>query len=301
MAFLDFFKPSIAKAKPQPLSFSEPIFLKEDNSTEKQLQELKRWKDCVVKEQQELLEQDIKMLASGISGENAIVYELKNSYLPLLILQNLHFKIGDNSAQIDFVVISINCILVIECKKLLYDIEITSKGDFNRCFKSKNGTIYKKEGFYSPITQNQRHIEMVRKLLSAHLDGFNPQKYQNLLQSVVVLANPKTVVQDSQAPKEIRDNIIKCDQLISYIKNLQQKNAITFLEEQEMRAVADILLQQHIDTPTNYVKNYRFSVPVCPKCKIPMVKRKAQKGANAGKEFWGCAHYPHCRQIINIE
>jgi len=38
---------------------------------------------------------------------------------------------------------------------------------------------------------------------------------------------------------------------------------------------------------------------LCPKCSIPMVLRKANKGQNIGKEFYGCANYPQCKQVIN--
>ena len=38
---------------------------------------------------------------------------------------------------------------------------------------------------------------------------------------------------------------------------------------------------------------------LCPKCSIPMVLRKANKGQNAGKEFYGCPNYPQCKQVIN--
>jgi restriction system protein len=37
------------------------------------------------------------------------------------------------------------------------------------------------------------------------------------------------------------------------------------------------------------------SVPSCPTCSKPMVKRTAKRGANAGEEFWGCSAYPACR------
>jgi restriction system protein len=32
-----------------------------------------------------------------------------------------------------------------------------------------------------------------------------------------------------------------------------------------------------------------------------MIKRIAKKGANAGKTFYGCANFPKCRGIINVE
>jgi very-short-patch-repair endonuclease len=38
--------------------------------------------------------------------------------------------------------------------------------------------------------------------------------------------------------------------------------------------------------------------PACPKCGSEMVRRKAKQGANTGREFWGCARYPHCKGIV---
>ena len=38
---------------------------------------------------------------------------------------------------------------------------------------------------------------------------------------------------------------------------------------------------------------------LCPKCSMPMVLRKATKGQNAGKEFYGCPNYPQCKEIVN--
>jgi len=34
--------------------------------------------------------------------------------------------------------------------------------------------------------------------------------------------------------------------------------------------------------------------PFCPECQSRMVKRKAKRGAKAGKAFWGCTRYPDC-------
>ena len=38
---------------------------------------------------------------------------------------------------------------------------------------------------------------------------------------------------------------------------------------------------------------------ICSKCGAMMVLRTAQKGANAGNQFWGCSNYPKCRNIEN--
>ena len=41
----------------------------------------------------------------------------------------------------------------------------------------------------------------------------------------------------------------------------------------------------------------RDSVPLCPKCGIPMVLRTVKKGKHKGKQFYGCRNYPNCREV----
>lgn len=40
--------------------------------------------------------------------------------------------------------------------------------------------------------------------------------------------------------------------------------------------------------------------PICPQCGNAMIKRVARKGANSGKNFWGCVEFPRCRGIRAI-
>jgi hypothetical protein len=39
------------------------------------------------------------------------------------------------------------------------------------------------------------------------------------------------------------------------------------------------------------------SVPLCPKCSIPMVLRTVAQGEHKGKQFYGCQNYPRCREM----
>ena len=39
------------------------------------------------------------------------------------------------------------------------------------------------------------------------------------------------------------------------------------------------------------------SAPLCPKCGIPMVVRTVAQGDHKGKQFYGCANYPRCREV----
>jgi len=43
------------------------------------------------------------------------------------------------------------------------------------------------------------------------------------------------------------------------------------------------------------------TVPLCQKCGIPMVRRRATKGDNEGKEFYGCPNFPRCHEKLPIE
>lgn len=39
------------------------------------------------------------------------------------------------------------------------------------------------------------------------------------------------------------------------------------------------------------------SIPLCPKCGIPMVLRTVAQGEHKGKQFYGCQNYPRCREM----
>lgn len=52
--------------------------------------------------------------------------------------------------------------------------------------------------------------------------------------------------------------------------------------------------QPTVEKPTN-------SVPVCPKCDIPMVLRAVAQGEHKGKQFYGCSNYPQCRVMKPVK
>ena len=140
----------------------EPIFLKESSNAELQLEKLKEIEPLLNTEGQAIIKQDIKYLEYGIAGEKNIAFELKNSHMPMYILHDIYIEDGDLSAQIDYIVFTKKICFVIECKNLDGDIEINNRGEFIRTteFYGKK----KKEGIYSPITQNQRHLELMKKI-----------------------------------------------------------------------------------------------------------------------------------------
>jgi hypothetical protein len=43
--------------------------------------------------------------------------------------------------------------------------------------------------------------------------------------------------------------------------------------------------------------NVEASIPICPKCGLPMVVRTAVKGEHHGEKFYGCPNFPKCREV----
>ena len=308
----------------------EPIFLKEHSSAEADLAALQELAKTATGDIATKIQQDIKSVNAGLFGENHIIFELKNSHMPICVLRDLYLEHNDLSAQIDFLIITRKRFFVVECKNLYGNIEINNRGDFVRILDRG-----KREGLYSPITQNLRHLELIKQLRLAEKGNpltralFEKNFYENYC-PVVVLANPKTILNDRYAQREVKNQIIRADQLVSYIHAINSEPTATAFSEADMMNLAQYFLAQHKDNPTDYIEKHRIALNhqaegatppekaaeplkeqahpniapqttvLCPKCNAKMIRRKAAKGPNAGQEFYGCSNFPKCKGIVNI-
>lgn len=255
MGFLDTLKEVMTN---KPSNLRKPKFIKEFNEDNKQLKDLEELLSVASEDTIKEIEKDMKLLSYGLLGEKNVAYELKNSHMPILILHDLYLKYNDLTAQIDFVVIAQRFILVIECKNMVGDIEITSSGDFIRYFKATNGKVYKKEGMYSPIVQNERHVELIRDILKS--EGYFKNTDFGLVQHAVTVANPKAVINSKYAKKELKDHIIKHEQLINKMKQLQDANKDgRWFTEGSMYNLADSLMKYNDTYTIDYEKKYGIS------------------------------------------
>jgi len=256
MSFLDSVKELITQ---KPPNLTGPFFYKADSDAKKQLEQLKKIYETSQVNIRSKIEQDIKMLTYGIIGEDKVAFELKNSYLPIIVLHDLRIEHEGLSSQIDYLVITQKFNLIIECKNLLGHIEVTSNGDFIRT-NDYNGKS-KKEGIYSPITQNQRHLALIKQVRLSRKNNFIIKTlvdkfFDQFHKSVVVLANPKTVIDMAGAKQEVTSQIIRCDQLIGYIKKLIKESKNEPSTEKEMYELADFYLSIHKPNTLDYTKKY---------------------------------------------
>ena len=148
----------------------EPVFLKKGSGLEKRLEKLKSLEPLLNEEGRAKLKQEIRNLEAGILGERNIAFELENSHMPMYIIHDLYLRDGDLTSQIDYLVVTRKICFIIECKNLYGNIEIDSQGTFVRTMEF--GWQRRKEGIYSPITQNQRHMALLRKLRLEQSKGF---------------------------------------------------------------------------------------------------------------------------------
>ena len=238
----------------------QPTVLKEDSSIQKHIEDLTAIIPKASKPVQEAVQQDISLLKAGLYGENKILFELKNSHIPMYVLHDLFFKQGGLTAQVDFLVICQKCTYVIECKNLFGNIEVNNKGDFIRTIRYGNG--YRKEGIYSPISQNKRHLELMRAIsmestAKSILNKLLGDVFSATYIPIVVIANEKTVLNDRYAKKEVKDQIIRLDQLVSYIKDHETNSKEPKRSIAEMKASADHWLSCNTENPTDYIEKYR--------------------------------------------
>ncbi len=304
--------------------FSKPeiIVLKESSDSRSYLSRLEDLKERIQGSSKETkeLDKEIMMVKAGISGEDAIMFELRNSGMDLVVLHDIFIESpSGNTAQIDFLVITQYITVIIECKNLYGNIEINNKGEFIRTI-SYGGKSYT-EGIYSPITQNERHLQVLKecKLENAGLLkrlGIN-SAFEDYHKSLVVLANPKTVVNDKYAKKEIKEKVIRADQLISKLKEMNEIASKRLLKDsvKEMQKYGEKMLAMNHEERKDYYEKYakweseckedienpgKGSVDkeekrICPRCGASLILRTASKGEHAGEQFWGCEAYPKCR------
>ena len=303
------------------------IFLKEDSDAEIFITKMTELSSKAEGQLKNDIETQIKLASYGIYGEKNIAFELKNSGIDMYVLHDLCLEYEGLKAQIDYLIITRQRTYVIECKNLIGNIEIDSDGNFIRNYELFGKKV--KEGLYSPITQNQRHMEVIKKLRSPEKmiqKHFFEKYFNDTHRSLVVLANPKTYLNARFAKKDVKNQVIRADALIKYIKETDKVASCDFSNE-EMLKLAEFFLKNNLPERSDYSLKYKELLEkyeaekvqnkpsveveekkeimaseekVCPRCGEKMVLRVAKKGNNAGNKFYGCSAFPKCRYIEEL-
>lgn len=310
----------------------EPLFLNEGTfQSELILQEMEALRPQVHQKDSARLDRDIKLQKAGIVGEKRVAFELKNSHYPLVFIHDLNLEHEGIKAQIDFLVISPYNAFIIECKNLIGNVEIDKDGSFVRAYGPGRSKL--REGLYSPVTQNTRHIELMKAILregrSTVLNALAEKLLEQYYHSFIVFTNDKTVISMAHAPQDVCRKIVRTDQLVSRIKQLDQAlkkkhpkasfeeekdeaefwlsqnkpSEIDLSEKYQINGLTESMSSDSKSCSPQYVPSPQTQPPLCPLCGSPMVLRTARRGKRKGKQFWGCSNFSvtGCRGGIDID
>ncbi len=263
----------------------EPVFLKKGSGLEERLEKLKSLEPLLNEEGRAKLKQEIRNLEAGILGERNIAVELENSHMPMYIIHDLYLRDGDLTSQIDYLVVTRKICFIIECKNLYGNIEIDSQGTFVRTMEF--GWQRRKEGIYSPITQNQRHMALLRKLRLEQSKGFlsrflRDRSFDEDHRAIVVLANPKTVLDAKYAKKEVKSQVIRADHLVDFIREACEESRAAELSDKEMLNWAQSYLDMEQENEADYLRKYEEY-----KAAGNIGRREDARGSRDGTDYGG--------------
>lgn len=210
---------------------------------------LEKIKESVESKSKEKIDEEIKLINIGLSGEKSIEYELRQFPEEIIVLNDLNFYNPFNalSAQIDFVILTTKCIIVIESKKLTGTIKINKKDEFIRIIKDKDGNIIKKVGMYSPITQNEYHknaLHAVLENLGICVDA--------PIKSLVVISNPSAIIHMNNASIKVQEEVVKVDQLNHKIHQILSLEKKEYYKKEELLTIAKWLVDNQVENKLDY-------------------------------------------------
>jgi Nuclease-related domain len=143
------------------------MILKRKDNRELDVYELERLLSLPLTANQKfLIERELKILRSGVKGEKDSAYFLDFSFKTAnnhVVIHDLRLEHQGLTAQIDHLLIDrLLDFYILESKNFSYGIKITDIGEF----MVWTGKRY--QGIASPIEQNKRHIELLKKIIKAN-------------------------------------------------------------------------------------------------------------------------------------
>ena len=262
---------------------------------------------------------------TGYYGEYLIYRELQqiNGYHKFLF--NVYVpRNSEETTEIDALLIHENGIYVMESKN--YSGWIFGS-EYQRQWTQTlpNGRKSQKNHFLNPIMQNELHI----KWLKRQLPGFPDSVYKSIilfsdrcqLKKVSLVDEKAEVIHRKQILKTIQaysassDSVLSNEQIDMIYNRLYPFSQTT--EEVKEKHIESIkqhhmtsdqssnmeVVKAALESDSHYEEqttSNNDSIMICPRCGRTLVLRTAQKGKNAGKQFWGCSGYPHCHYIREI-
>ena len=219
----------------------------------------------------------------GARGERKVIRVLGSKLDPEVYCQfhDLSLPVGNDTTQIDHVVVSPYGVFVIETKNYSGWIFGDSRSRvWTQTFRQS------KHKFQNPLRQNYKHTKAIESFLSL------PAEY---VHSVVVFVGSADFRTDRPA------NVVYLRELPAYILAHRERvllgagydriiNLLTWHKQGVTAPAAHPERSQHLPKE-----------PKCPFCGCKMKERVVREGSGRGNRFWGCARFPYCRATRPME
>lgn len=225
---------------------------------------------------------DLARYLAGFKGEQSIDY-----YLTTISENDFHIfydlRLSNNQKdffQLDVLVISRSFLLIIEVKN--YQGELYFDRNYPQLIRKKHGV---EEAFKDPIQQVSRQKSLLKHWLNHN--KFPPAP----IETVIVIANPSTIVRASPNHLAILKDIIPSDYLPKTITAYQRTHTKEFFPKKELRKLSKLLLSSHVPLYSNILEIYGIKSTDllhgihCPACTVLTMERR--------RGYWFCKTCKH--------
>lgn len=218
----------------------------------------------------QLIKERLAISTAGYRGECAVDYPL--SRLPekdYSIFHNIRLKESSHFFQIDTLIITLKFALILEIKNFAGAIYFDEK--LNQLIRTIDD---RKEAFRDPLLQIYFQENQLKIWLQKH--GFS----QLPVISLIVISNPNTLIETSQASKSIYQKVIHNEYLPVKIQQLEKNYPQQKLSEKELKKLIRLIKKQ--DTPLDSPLLAQLEIPElalikgvhCPQCSLLPIPKK---------------------------
>ncbi|AZB42790.1 NERD domain-containing protein [Bacillus sp. FJAT-42376] len=235
------------------------------------------------------IQEDLSKCIAGYRGEHSIDYYLQQlSGEKYSILHNIHIPFNQNSFQIDTLIITNQCIFILEVKNfsgtLIFD------QTFKQLLRIWQGN---EECFPDPILQ----VDRQKNSLLQFLRSKGILKWSVF--PMVVISNPATAIKTNKEYPEAEKQVVHAGGILSKLKELELPLSRDE-KSSSKKQVIDLLLNSHVEKDFDVMGYYKVSDldimcgVECSKCNTLTMERKRKawvctRCRNRAKEAHGLA------------
>ena len=216
-------------------------------------------------------------------------------------LYNLYIPKGtEGTTEIDVLMISRKGLFVFESKNYsgwIFGSE--NQRNWYQTLPRGRGRSHK-EVFYNPIMQNRTHIKHLHALLGEEIPMHSIITFSDRCTlKNIVLTSPDVFVINRSYVGSVIASI--CNNMGKIVLNDQQIAVIYNRLYPFSQVDADVKVKHiaQIQGETEPVLSASQSMK-CPRCGGDLILRTAKRGANTGKQFYGCTNFPKCRFMKDV-